>query len=117
LDAGWTAESWYKFCFSLYHTGNRFLNSILKSNLITIVGSPDELEKPQTEGRVRTHKASKKELNELWALIARDLEDAAIQDLTIVGSPPQRRVADGKNVQGVHRLSARKHTGSSPAHV
>jgi hypothetical protein len=29
-----------------------FLNSILKSNLITIVGSPDELEKLQAEGRV-----------------------------------------------------------------
>ena len=27
------------------HSGNHFLNSILKSNLITIVGSPDELEK------------------------------------------------------------------------
>jgi predicted nucleotidyltransferase len=26
-------------------SGNHFLNSILKSNLITIVGSPDELEK------------------------------------------------------------------------
>ena len=27
------------------HSGNHFLNSILKSNLITIAGSPDELEK------------------------------------------------------------------------
>jgi len=38
--------------------------------------------KLQAEGRVRTHKASKKELNELRALIARDLEDAAIQELS-----------------------------------
>src|SRR6266513_937105 len=38
--------------------------------------------KLQTEGRVRRHKASKKELNELRALIARDLEDAAIQELS-----------------------------------
>src|SRR5438445_5763493 len=38
--------------------------------------------KLQTEGRVRTHKASKKELSELRALIARDLEDAAIQELS-----------------------------------
>jgi hypothetical protein len=37
--------------------------------------------KLQAEGRVRTHKTSKKELNELRALIARDLEDAAIQAL------------------------------------
>jgi hypothetical protein len=38
--------------------------------------------KLQAEGRVRTHKTSKKELNELRALIARDLEDAAIQELS-----------------------------------
>jgi len=38
--------------------------------------------KLQTERRVRTHKANKKELNELRALIARDLEDAAIQELS-----------------------------------
>lgn len=34
--------------------------------------------KLQTESKVRAHKASKKELDELWAVIARDLEDAAI---------------------------------------
>jgi hypothetical protein len=38
--------------------------------------------KLQAEGRVRTHKTGKKELNELRALIARDLEDAAIQELS-----------------------------------
>jgi len=38
--------------------------------------------KLQAEGRVRTHKTSKKELNELRAIVARDLEDAAIQELS-----------------------------------
>lgn len=36
----------------------------------------------QAEGRVHPHKASKRELDELRALIARDLEDAAIQALS-----------------------------------
>jgi len=36
----------------------------------------------QAQGRVRVHKASKKELDELRAVIARDLEDAAIQELS-----------------------------------
>jgi hypothetical protein len=36
--------------------------------------------KLQAEGKVRAHKASKKELDELRAVIARDLEDAAIQE-------------------------------------
>ena len=35
--------------------------------------------KLQAEGKVRAHKTSKKELDELRAVIARDLEDAAIQ--------------------------------------
>jgi hypothetical protein len=35
--------------------------------------------KLQADGKVRAHKASKKELDELRAVIARDLEDAAIQ--------------------------------------
>ena len=38
--------------------------------------------KLQAEGKVRAHKASKKELDELRAVIARDLEDAAIQELS-----------------------------------
>jgi predicted nucleotidyltransferase len=38
------------------HSGNHFLNSILKSNLITIVGSPDELEKTAGRRQVRGHK-------------------------------------------------------------
>lgn len=38
--------------------------------------------KLQAEGRVHAHKTSKKELGELRALIARDLEDAAIQELS-----------------------------------
>src|SRR5882724_11257934 len=38
--------------------------------------------KLQAEGRVRTHKTSKKELSELRAIVARDLEDAAIQELS-----------------------------------
>jgi predicted nucleotidyltransferase len=62
------------------HSGNHFLNSI--PNLITIVGSPEELEKTPAEGKVRAHKASKKELDELRAVIARDLEGAAIQELS-----------------------------------
>jgi len=37
--------------------GNHFLNSILKGNLITIVGSPDELEK--TAGRRQSSPAQK----------------------------------------------------------
>jgi hypothetical protein len=36
----------------------------------------------QAEGRVHPHKTSKRELDELRALIARDLEDAAIQALS-----------------------------------
>src|SRR5258705_9897249 len=41
-------------------------------------------------GKVRPHKASKKELDELRAVIARDLEDAAIPGsyLKTVASPP-----------------------------
>jgi hypothetical protein len=38
--------------------------------------------KLQAEGKVRAHEASKKELDELRAVIARDLEDAAIQELS-----------------------------------
>jgi hypothetical protein len=37
------------------HGRNHFLNSVLKSNLITIVGSPDELEK--TAGRRQSSRA------------------------------------------------------------
>lgn len=40
------------------HSGNHFLNSILKSNLITIVGSPDELEKT-ADSRQSSHLQSK----------------------------------------------------------
>jgi predicted nucleotidyltransferase/AraC-like DNA-binding protein len=40
------------------HSGNHFLNSILKSNLITIVGSPDELEKTADRGQ-SSHAQSK----------------------------------------------------------
>src|SRR5215469_9338400 len=36
----------------------------------------------QAQGRVRAHKASKRELDELRAVIVRDLEDAAIQELS-----------------------------------
>src|SRR5260370_39621413 len=36
----------------------------------------------QSEGKARAHKASKKELDELRGVIARDLEDAAIQELS-----------------------------------
>ena len=42
------------------HSGNHFLNSILKSNLITIVGSPDELEKT-AGGREGSRAQSKQE--------------------------------------------------------
>jgi len=38
--------------------------------------------KLQAEGKVHAHKTSKKELDELRSLIARDLEDAAIQELS-----------------------------------
>jgi hypothetical protein len=38
--------------------------------------------KLQAEGKVRPHKASKKELDELRAVVARDLEDAAVQELS-----------------------------------
>src|SRR5467141_857460 len=38
--------------------------------------------KLQAESKVRAHKASKKELGDLWAVIVRDLEDAAIQELS-----------------------------------
>jgi len=58
------------------HSGNHFLSSILKSNLITIVGSPDELEKTGDRGQSSHAQSKQKELNELRALIARDLEDA-----------------------------------------
>ena len=34
------------------------------------------------EGKVRAHKTSRKELGDLRALIVRDLEDAAIQELS-----------------------------------
>ena len=42
------------------HRGNHFLNSVLKSNLITIVGSPDELEK-STGARQGSRAQSKQE--------------------------------------------------------
>ncbi|HXM99425.1 MAG TPA: hypothetical protein VN982_13200 [Candidatus Dormibacteraeota bacterium] len=38
--------------------------------------------KLQAESKVHAHKTSKKELDELRALVARDLEDAAIQELS-----------------------------------
>lgn len=38
--------------------------------------------KLQAEGKIRAHKANKKELDELRAVIARDLKDAAIQALS-----------------------------------
>src|SRR6266403_5701825 len=38
--------------------------------------------KLRAEGKIHAHRTSKKELNELRALIARDLEDAAIQELS-----------------------------------
>jgi hypothetical protein len=38
--------------------------------------------KLQAEGKVRTHKTSRKELDDLRAVIVRDLEDAAIQELS-----------------------------------
>ena len=38
--------------------------------------------KLQAESKVHAHKTSKKELDELRALIARDLEDAAVQELS-----------------------------------
>jgi predicted nucleotidyltransferase len=41
------------------HSGNHFLSSILKNNLITIVGSPDELEK--TAGRRQSSRAQSKQ--------------------------------------------------------
>lgn len=36
----------------------------------------------QAEGKVRAHKTSRKELDDLRAVIVRDLEDAAIQELS-----------------------------------
>jgi hypothetical protein len=36
----------------------------------------------QAEGKVHAHKGSKKELDELRSVVARDLEDAAIQELS-----------------------------------
>ena len=76
--------------------------------------------KLQTEGRVRRHKAGKKELNELRALIARDLEDAAIQELS-----DDRRFATAYNAAlqtakmaiacASYQLSSTP--GSSPVHV
>jgi hypothetical protein len=38
--------------------------------------------KLQAEGKVRTHKTSRKELDDWRAVIARDLEDSAIQELS-----------------------------------
>ena len=38
--------------------------------------------KLQAEGKVHVHKTSKKELDDLRAVIVRDLEDAAIQELS-----------------------------------
>lgn len=38
--------------------------------------------KLQAEGKVRAHKTSRKELDDLRAVIVRDLEDAAIQELS-----------------------------------
>lgn len=38
--------------------------------------------KLQAEGKLRAHKTSKKELDDLRAVILRDLEDAAIQELS-----------------------------------
>ena len=46
----------------------------------------------QAQGKVRAHKASKKGLDELRAVIARDLEDAAIQGLS-----DDRRLATAYN--------------------
>jgi hypothetical protein len=38
--------------------------------------------KLQAEGKVRANKASRKELDDLRAVVVRDLEDAAIQELS-----------------------------------
>lgn len=38
--------------------------------------------KLQAEGKVQVHKTSKKELDDLRAVIVRDMEDAAIQELS-----------------------------------
>jgi hypothetical protein len=57
-------------------------NSPKWENLITIAGSPDELEKIASRRHGPHAQNKQKELNELRALIARDLEDAAIQELS-----------------------------------
>ena len=76
--------------------------------------------KLQAEGKVRAHKASKKELDELRAVIARDLEDAAIQELS-----DDRRFATAykaalqasKMAHTVRWLPAGEHTWSSQTYV